>query len=91
MIIIDLYLEDPKTRCFEKGESITINDDVDYGYLLNLDNARMYVIKYLKSNLFDDLEYKISVSSGDDLTINVYIKHNVAINREVKIKKILDD
>lgn len=91
MIIIDLYLEDSKTKSFEKKDSINVNDDVSYEHLLNLDNARLYVIKYLKSYLFDDLEYKISVSRNKELTIDVYIKHNVAVDREIKMKKLLDD
>jgi hypothetical protein len=102
MVSIELYHEDDPLESYNnytlfKSESLSwikiqeLSDFIDIESLLNLDVVRDLVVRYLGSE-YSDCKYKISTrSSFNDIIITVYFDFNLKINRDIKIKEILND
>lgn len=102
MVSIELYHEDDPLESYNnytlfKREDLSwikiqeILGFIDFDSLLNLDIVRDLIVNYL-GNEYPDCKYKISTrSSFNDIIITVYFDFNVKINRDIKIKEILND
>jgi hypothetical protein len=98
MVSIELYHEsDNNNYTLFKSESLSwikiqeFSGSIDFDSLLNLDVVRDLLVRYLSSE-YSDCKYKISTRSiCGDIIITVYFDFNIKIQRDIKIKEILND
>lgn len=90
MIRIRLFVADKDNNVYNEFHNDIIKLEGDHN-ALNMDNAKMFIIKYLPDYLKSEY-YRLSLSSKNSVeNIDVYFDYNKYITRDLRIKKVLDD
>jgi len=88
MVNIEMYIE----KCKDSNNHILFSQNIiryNTNNLMNMDDARLFVMSYLPNKL-KDIEYSLVITSnGDVVNIKVIFNYNKGITRECKIKEIV--